>query len=162
MLRFGANRTTRLWLRRHSRRGLEPCTLRWMRRARAPLCRRNKYRSNLLAMSVHSFSFRSLYPSAPARPYLFVELHNPHSDATVNVYALIDTGADECALPASFASLLGHHLEDGILKKIGTGNGPTVAYAHTSCISFEGFSTGEVLIDYMPISKHRCLEFEVF
>jgi len=35
----------------------------------------------------------------------------------IKVYGLIDTGADECAFPASFATLLGHNLQAGQVKK---------------------------------------------
>jgi predicted aspartyl protease len=52
----------------------------------------------------------------------------------MKVYALIDTGADECAFPASFAPLLGHNLQAGQSKKISTGNGITMAYGHITRI----------------------------
>ena len=65
-------------------------------------------------------------------------------------HSLIDTGADECAFPASFAPLLGHNLQAGQLKKISTGNGITIAYSHTTRIIIEGFSTQDVLVDFMP------------
>ena len=38
--------------------------------------------------------------------YLPIKIINPENQKEINVFALIDTGADECALPASFASLL--------------------------------------------------------
>jgi hypothetical protein len=69
-----------------------------------------------------------------------VKLSNPDTDKLVAVYALIDTGADECALPAGYASLPGHHLEKGVVRKIGTGNGTTFAYSHTSCITMADFT----------------------
>jgi predicted aspartyl protease len=68
----------------------------------------------------------------------------------LKVYALIDTGADECAFPASFALLLGHNLQAGQAKKISTGNGITIAYGHITRIAIEGFSTQDVSVDFMP------------
>jgi predicted aspartyl protease len=68
----------------------------------------------------------------------------------MKVYALIDTGADECAFPASFAPILGHNLLAGRQKKISTGNGITIAYSHTARIIIEKFSTQDVLVDFMP------------
>jgi len=62
----------------------------------------------------------------------------------------LNTGADECALTASFASILGHRLEAGKEKKNSTGNGITIAFGHSSVIEIPGFSTGPVNIDYMP------------
>jgi predicted aspartyl protease len=73
-----------------------------------------------------------------------------------NAYGLIDTGADECALPASYASLLGHNLQAGVERTIQTGNGSTTAYSHTTSITilnFQGESAitiDETLIDFMP------------
>ena len=101
-------------------------------------------------MKIYEFEFKRLTPVAVARPYISVTLSNPVARQSIMVYALVDTGADECALPASFASLLGHHREKGVQKKIETGNGMTVAYAHTSRISMRDFSTDDILIDYMP------------
>jgi predicted aspartyl protease len=75
---------------------------------------------------------------------------NPGVNKEVRVYAPIDTGADECAFPASFASLLGHNLQEGQLKRISTGNGITIAYSHTTRIIVESFSTQDVLVDFMP------------
>jgi hypothetical protein len=63
---------------------------------------------------------------------------------------LIDTGADECALPASYAAILGHDLAAGKSKEIRTGNGITTAYSHTSRLLLDGFVIEETLIDFMP------------
>jgi hypothetical protein len=38
----------------------------------------------------------------------------------------------------------------GQLKTISTGNGVTIAYSHTTRIIIEGFSTQDVLVDFMP------------
>jgi hypothetical protein len=45
---------------------------------------------------------------------------------------------------------LGHNLQAGQLKRISTGNGVTIAYSHTTRIIIEGFSTQDVLVDFMP------------
>lgn len=63
---------------------------------------------------------------------------------------LIDTGADECALPARYAAILGHNLEAGYVKEIKTGNGITIAYSHTIKIEMGTFTVPDVLIDFMP------------
>ena len=89
-------------------------------------------------------------PVHPPRPYLPVRVINPESAKELRVYALIDTGADECAFPASFASLLWHNLQGGQTRKISTGNGVTIAYGHTTRIAIEGFTTQDVLVDFMP------------
>jgi predicted aspartyl protease len=99
---------------------------------------------------VKDYPFIKTRPDDIARPYLPVTILNQKKNKEINVYALIDTGADECALPASLASLLGHNLKSGYKKKINTGNGLTTAYSHSIRIKAFNFVTDEVLIDFMP------------
>jgi len=79
-----------------------------------------------------------------------VTVINPHTDKKIKVYGLIDTGADECALPAQYAVLLGHNLQLGYPKEINTGNGKTLAYSHTVRIEIPNFTIQDTLIDFMP------------
>jgi predicted aspartyl protease len=101
-------------------------------------------------MPVRKYPFSIIRIGDTARPYLPITIINPDGERQINVYALIDTGADECAFPGSFAPLLGHNLQAGQLKGISTGNGITMAYSHTTRIIIEGFSTQDVLVDFMP------------
>jgi predicted aspartyl protease len=100
-------------------------------------------------MPIKDYPFSVIRPGDLPRPYLPVTIINPDTEKRIRVYALIDTGADECAFPASFAPLLGHNLQAGQWKRISTGNGITTAYSHTTRIIIEGFSTQEVLVDFM-------------
>jgi predicted aspartyl protease len=101
-------------------------------------------------MAIRNYPFSIIRPGDISRPYLPVTILNPDTGKELKVYALIDTGADECAFPASFAPLLGHNLQAGQMKRVHTGNGITIAYSHTSRIIIEGFSTQDVLVDFMP------------
>ena len=101
-------------------------------------------------MLIENYPFIITRPGDMARPYLPITIINPENQKEMNVYALIDTGADECALPASFAPPLGHNLQAGSLKRISAGNGITIAYAHTICIKVFNFSTDNALVDFMP------------
>ncbi|MHB8843892.1 MAG: retroviral-like aspartic protease family protein [Nitrospirota bacterium] len=101
-------------------------------------------------MPVRDYPFSITRPGDAPRPYLPVTIVNPVAGSRLKVFALIDTGADECALPASFATLPGHNLQAGQQKRVSTGNGITLAYGHTTRIEVEGFSTQDVLIDFMP------------
>ncbi|MCL4322764.1 MAG: retroviral-like aspartic protease family protein [Deltaproteobacteria bacterium] len=94
--------------------------------------------------------FKKLYPGDTPRPWLPVVIRNPHTDLSVRVWGLIDTGADDCAVPAEYATLLGHNLQAGIRKTINTGNGQTAAYAHTLCLETDSIKVDNVLIDFMP------------
>jgi len=101
-------------------------------------------------MLVENYPFIITRPGDIARPYIPITIINPENKKELNVFALIDTGADECALPSSFAPPLGHNLQSGYQKKISTGNGITAAYSHTVCIKTFDFLTENVLIDFMP------------
>lgn len=101
-------------------------------------------------MSTRDYPFYVVRPGDVARPYLPVTIINPDTARELRVYALIDTGADECAFPASFAPVLGHNLQTGQLRRISTGNGITTAYGHTTRIAIEDFSTQDVIVDFMP------------
>lgn len=101
-------------------------------------------------MPIRNYPFSTTRPGDVPRPYLPVTLINPDTEKHLKVMALIDTGADECALPASFAPILGHDLQAGVERRINTGNGVTIAYAHTLRIKIKGFTTRDVMIDFMP------------
>jgi hypothetical protein len=103
-------------------------------------------------MATLEFPFLKLHKDDVPRPWLPIVIENPHTDPPkiIRTYGLIDTGADECAIPAGYASLLGHDLQAGKQKTINTGNGPTVAYSHTLCIDVQGIRSDNVLIDFMP------------
>ncbi len=91
------------------------------------------------------------------RPVLSVRIINPHTKRSFKTYGIIDTVADECAIPAVYAFLLGHNLQDGETRTKGTGNGETIAYIHTTRFDIYHPVSGEFLytiddtpIDFMP------------
>jgi predicted aspartyl protease len=94
--------------------------------------------------------FINLVHHGIARPYLRVRVQNPFTGIAMTVLGLIDTGADECGFPARYAEILGHTLEKGIIKQINTGNGVTVAYAHTVHIEVNGLIIENVMLDFKP------------
>jgi predicted aspartyl protease len=86
-------------------------------------------------MPISNFPFLKASDADPMpRPWLFVRINNPDTGRFLNTIGLIDTGADECCLPASYAQLLGHNLTAGSAKNVNTGNGCTTAYGHTCTI----------------------------
>jgi predicted aspartyl protease len=114
-------------------------------------------------MPIDSFPFIRAYRTDPKkRPWLFIRVKNPDTGHSFPTAGLVDTGADECCLPASYADLLGHNLTAGTVKKINTGNGITTAYGHTCTVEildtnllFQGkerivHTIEETLIDFMP------------
>lgn len=92
------------------------------------------------------------------RPLLPIQIVNPHTGKAYKTFGLIDTGADECAVPASVAKIIGHDLQAGKIKQIGTGNGNTTAYSHTTRIDIFHISDGsqkiftipDTPVDFMP------------
>lgn len=85
-------------------------------------------------MPINAYPFIAVGYGQPSRPYLPIKIINPATGQFILQWGQIDTGADECALPAWIAQQLGHNLTDGKAKQIGTGNGTTMAYAHTTVI----------------------------
>jgi hypothetical protein len=69
----------------------------------------------------------------PPSTYIPVRIANPHSEKSIIVYALIDTGADQCAFPESLAIELGHDFQgDGVLSESTMGvSGATNVFLHT-------------------------------
>lgn len=91
------------------------------------------------------------------RPILPINIINPHTGRSYATFGIIDTGADECAIPAGIAPILGHNLQAGATKIIGTGNGETIAFAHTTKfeiyhpLSFKFvYTIQDTPIDFMP------------
>jgi hypothetical protein len=65
--------------------------------------------------------------------YLPIRVANPHSGLSAVVYALIDTGADNCVFPKSLAVSLGHNFEGaGVQSQSTMGvSGSTDVFLHT-------------------------------
>ncbi|MBM3249080.1 MAG: hypothetical protein FJZ10_06670 [Candidatus Omnitrophica bacterium] len=101
-------------------------------------------------MNLINIPFTKFSPDDNARPWLPITIINPHTNKSIKIFGLIDTGADECALPAQYAVLLGHNLQAGFPKEINTGNGKTFAYSHTVHIEVDGFKLENILVDFMP------------
>ena len=101
-------------------------------------------------MDLINIPFTKFGPDDIPRPWLPITVINPHTNKKIKLYGLIDTGADECALPAQYAVLLGHNLQLGYPKEINTENGKTLAYFHTVRIEIPDFTVQDTLIDFMP------------
>ncbi|MDO8785082.1 MAG: hypothetical protein Q7J12_02585 [Syntrophales bacterium] len=107
-------------------------------------------------MPIENFPF-STYGGGVDRPYLLVRITNPHTGLHYITYGVIDTGADECAIPALFAPIIGHNIHAVIPKEIQTGNGNTCAYPHMTKFEIFHPDTGEIIyttedtpVDFMP------------
>jgi predicted aspartyl protease len=97
-----------------------------------------------------SYPFTSLRPGQRPRPLLPVTIENPATGKKIWTLALIDTGADECALPISLAGRLGHTLERGAAKTVATAGGEITAHSHTAKITVEGLVALEATVDFIP------------
>jgi predicted aspartyl protease len=96
-------------------------------------------------------------PFTSGRPILPLRIINPHTGQAHRAAGLIDTGADECAVPAYIASVIGHNLTAGGRKQIRTGNGLTTAFSHTTRLEIFHPATQRLLftiadapIDFLP------------
>jgi len=112
-------------------------------------------------MPIPQFPFTTYTPGAPPRAMLPVRIYNPDNGKFIDGLGLIDTGADECAIPADYAPLLGHDLKKGRKKPVTTGGGVVFAFGHTTRIDIlDKRGTSKVLhtipdapIDFMPELK---------
>jgi hypothetical protein len=80
-------------------------------------------------------------------------LKNPDTKQKLFTWGLIDTGSDTCAIPATYAEILGHNLLKGKNKQITTGNGITQSYEHTTEIDIFGFDSNSIIKSDNPILK---------
>ena len=108
-------------------------------------------------MPIRDCPFIQLSPQDIPRPILPIKIINPHTGDEFTTYGIIDTGADECAIPAGIASIVGHNLQAGTTKSIKTGNGVTTAYAHTTkfeifhpVTSALAYTIPDTPIDFLP------------
>jgi len=101
-------------------------------------------------MNIINRPFTIIVAGDIARPILPIIIKNPANGQELRTFALIDSGADDCAFPAVYALMTGHNLGAGTLKEISTGNGITNAYSHTISLEVDGYRIDELLIDFMP------------
>lgn len=85
------------------------------------------------------------FKSGIYRPYLALKISNSLTKKSYKTFGLIDTGADECAVPAFIADELGHNLHAGIPKTITTGSGKASVYRHTTKFEIYHPTSGELL-----------------
>ena len=91
------------------------------------------------------------------QPIVRVRLENPHGDsiASVEMRALIDTGAYASAVPASLCRLLGHSFEDGLSESLasGVGAGTVRSIKHSTKLTvlFPNASNAEPSQTFEPI-----------
>ena len=60
-------------------------------------------------------------PFTAGRPFLPLRIINPHTGKAHRAVGIVDTGADQCAVPAFVAKIPGHDLSAGKIKHIKTG-----------------------------------------
>ncbi|MBF0276025.1 MAG: hypothetical protein HQK84_12415, partial [Nitrospinae bacterium] len=115
-------------------------------------------------MPVNKFPFFAPSENSKEKPYLPIRVINPKTGRCfpATLYALIDTGADECVMPGFIAENVGHNLTNVEEKDIGGIGGSVLVYPHTTTIEVLRERKGEeplvvhrfekVLIDY---TKHN-------
>lgn len=101
-------------------------------------------------MPFSDYPFISLSPGQRPRPMLPIRIVNPQNNQSMRALGLIDTGADQCSIPADFAKLLGHNLAAGTEKEIRTAGGPAKAYGHTTRIEVFSMKTPAATVHTIP------------
>lgn len=101
-------------------------------------------------MPITNYPFTILSPGAPPRPMLPICIHNPDTGAVFRTWGLIDTGADDCAIPANVAPIVGHNLNAGLLSSIGTAGGYATVYAHKTRIDILSINDHVAIVHSIP------------
>ncbi len=83
-------------------------------------------------MPIHNIPFTRFGNAAGSHPRLLVKIINSDTGLSMFTFGIIDTIADECAVPEFVATKTGHNLKKGNKKFIGTAGGLTPAYSHTT------------------------------
>jgi len=113
-------------------------------------------------MPVEYRPFRKNGADPNAKPWLGIEIENPHTGKKIKCEGLIDTGATECCFPEHFASMLGHELLSGEKINLGTAGGATDAYMHSTMIHIPGFSTNRCKVSFVKGLKTPLLGIKSF
>ena len=75
------------------------------------------------------------YPEDPINhPYLSINIINPDTGKSFMYFGLVDTGADDCLIPADFAPALGHDYDKGAIRHGMSAGGPTIDRFHKTII----------------------------
>ncbi len=85
-------------------------------------------------MPIKDYPFQSFELGGPRRPILPVKIINPYTKKSIVSLGLIDTGSEECAVPAYLAKALGHNYKKGTAKDFISASGTGTAYSHTTKI----------------------------
>ena len=81
-----------------------------------------------------------------------IRIVNPHTDKHYNTRGVIDTGADECSIPAKIANILGHNLKAGNVNVAGAAGGDCMVYSHTTTIEILHPDTNNVVYKIEMVS----------
>src|SRR6185369_13687401 len=101
-------------------------------------------------MPITKYPFTTISPGAPPRPMLPICIHNSVTGMKYRTWGLIDTGADDCAIPAVIAPVLGHTLNLGRPASIGTAGGAATVYAHETAIDILSINDHVTVVHSIP------------
>lgn len=107
-------------------------------------------------MPIQNIPFTRFSDTVSSHPRLLVKIINSDTNLSMFTFGIIDTGADECAVPEFIATTIGHNLKKGKKKLIGTAGGLTPSYSHKTRVELYHPVTGkhmytlnETPIDYV-------------
>lgn len=100
-------------------------------------------------MPIENFPLLRRGIDAPYQPLLRLRIVNPDNGFDLQLYGLIDTGADECSLPGWCASKLGYELKAVQPKEVLGVGGSGEAYPHTCIIEVQDLS-GSIVMSLGP------------
>ena len=108
-------------------------------------------------MLIRNCPFKRIDSFRPPQPILPVKIVNPENNKSIRQWGIIDTGADDSAIPGWVAKKLGHNLKKGISKFIDTASGSSIVFSHTATILIlhpetyiQVYKLDNIPIDFLP------------
>lgn len=106
------------------------------------------------------FEFIKYSPAHIGRPLIPVRITNPITQADIRTFALIDTGADICAIPTDFAGILKLDLKSEMRSNVSTAGVILESYLHKVQIEIydmdgkTSYTSDEILANFITTLKH--------
>ncbi len=112
-------------------------------------------------MPIRNFPFTVPELRKHPRPRLPIKIISPENGVVIPHWAIIDTGADHCCIPAKYAEILGHNLEKGEKQIFNVVGGEGKGYLHRTHLKICDFNTDDILHSIRNIQACYIENFDV-
>lgn len=96
-------------------------------------------------MPIRKFPFTASEDGKHPRPRIPIKISNTQNGFAIAQWALIDTGADNCCIPAKYADILGFDLKKGIIEHFHAVGGDGIGYKHLTTFEIYDIKTNKII-----------------